>query len=122
LYIEGHLPDLVEEERAAAGLPEQSLVRATSVRKCAALVTEELAFQDSGWQSGTIDSHEGAVFSPTEAVQRARDQLFSGPTFAVDQDRSISVGHSFNQPAESSDRITFAQNPGLSGCRPTGLS
>src|SRR5262249_3106956 len=58
LRIEGHVADLVEEERAALGAPNEPLVRAVGAREAPPLVTEELALDEAGRDRRAVDGRE----------------------------------------------------------------
>ena len=61
LHAEGHLADLVEEERPPAGQLEPPLLLPVGAGERAALVAEELALQQLLGQGGAVDGHQRAA-------------------------------------------------------------
>ena len=55
LGLEGHLADLVEEERAAVGQLEAADASVDGAGERALLVAEQLALDESGGQGGAVD-------------------------------------------------------------------
>src|SRR5262249_7285426 len=86
LEVEGHLADLVEEDRAAVGELEASVAALSGAREGTALVAEELAFLKAGGDGGAVHSDERSLRARTAAVDRAGDELLAGPRLARDED------------------------------------
>src|SRR5439155_732647 len=81
----GHVPDLVEEQRAAVGELELAGAVALRAGEGAPGVAEELALQEVGRDGGAVERHEEAVAPRAQAVDRARHQLLAGPRLAGQQ-------------------------------------
>src|SRR5579862_1352422 len=78
LQIGGHVADLVEEERAVLRLLEASATRALRTRERAALVSEQLGFEQVLRNRGRIDGDERTCDARTVTMQRTRDELLAG--------------------------------------------
>ncbi len=102
------LSDLVQEQRAAAGQLELSLLTGDGSGERALFVTEELAFQESFRQRGAVDGNERAAGALAVPVQRAGDALFSGAACALDQDRGGSRRRLADEPEQLEHRGAFA--------------
>ena len=61
LQQDGHVANLVEQQRAAVGLGEQALARLDRAGEAAAHVAEELALEELLRNGGGVDRHEGTV-------------------------------------------------------------
>src|SRR6185369_8748166 len=70
-----HLPDLVEQERAAASALEAAEARLRRPRESAALVPEQLGFLERSGDRRAVDGDEGSRAARTSAVNRASDEL-----------------------------------------------
>src|SRR5438105_6398083 len=81
----GHVPDLVEEERAAVGELELAGTVAVRPGEGAPGVAEELALQELGGDGGAVERHEEALAPRAQAVDRARHQLLAGARLAGQQ-------------------------------------
>ena len=92
LQIRGHVADLVEEKGAAFGLLEAPAAHRLRAGEGAALVAEELAFEQVLRNGRRIDRDEGALGARTVAMQRARDELLAGARFPRDQHRRMGMG------------------------------
>ena len=68
LHARAHLPDLVEEERAAVGLLQLAQPIPVSAGEAAAHVTEEFRLQEVLWETGAVDRDETP--SAREATRR----------------------------------------------------
>ena len=85
------LADLVEEDRAAVGLVEQTALLADGPGERAALVPEELGLEQRLRHRPAVDSDELAA-PPRVVVDRPGDQLFPGARLAGDQHRRRRAG------------------------------
>ena len=81
------LAHFVEKQRAAVGLLESPLTPRQCPGERAALVTEELRFEQCFAQRCAVQSDEWLVLSFRVLVNRRRDELLAGPGFAVDEYR-----------------------------------
>src|SRR5690606_30866413 len=79
------LADLVEEERAVAGVFERAPPQAIGAGERATLVAEELALDELLRQRGTIDRDERRLRAWAQAVQLARHELFARSALARDE-------------------------------------
>ena len=87
LQRRAHVPDLVEEDRAAVGQFEQSLLPRPRVGEGAPLVAEQLALQQRLRNGGAGDVHEGAVGPLRGVVDRLGDDVLADARLALQQHR-----------------------------------
>src|SRR5262249_42250567 len=92
LQVERQLADLVEEQRAAVGLFEETASIGARVRERALLVPEELALEQVLRDRTAVDRHERQVLAVRSLMDRTRDELFADAALAVDEDRGLEVG------------------------------
>ncbi len=85
LHSQGHLADLVEKERAAAGLQEEAAARLPGVGEGALHVAEELTLQDVFGHRGAVDGDERALRPGAARVDRPGRELLSGAALAGDE-------------------------------------
>jgi hypothetical protein len=85
---QGQLADLVEEQRAAVGMLEDADLRLGRTGECAALVAEQLAFEQRADDGGTVDRDIAAVAARADLVEGARDELLSRSGLAGDEQRA----------------------------------
>ena len=89
LHRDGHLADLVEEQRAALcglDLPSHALRRA---REGSALVAKELALEEGVGDRGTVDWDERPRPSSGRLVSTSGENLLARPAFAHQGDRHV---------------------------------
>ncbi|ABA47527.1 hypothetical protein BURPS1710b_2767 [Burkholderia pseudomallei 1710b] len=101
LQIERHVADLVEKQRAVLGLLEAALARRLRARERAALVAEQLGFEQILRDRRRVQRDERAVRAWAVPVQRARDELLAGARFARDQHRRGRM----RQPADRAEHV-----------------
>ena len=89
LELGRHVPDLVEEQRAAVGLLEPAETPGLGAGEGAALVTEELGLEQLARDRGGIEGDERAARSRAVSMQRPRDQLLAGARLAGDEHREV---------------------------------
>ena len=87
LELRRHLPDLVQEQRAAVGELEQALPEAFRVGERPALVAVQLALEQRLGDRAAIELHERSAGPGALVVQVARHELLAGAGLAVDQHR-----------------------------------
>src|SRR5690606_15687393 len=92
LHVGAHVPDLVEEQRAAVGGLEAADSTRDRPRERALLVTEELALEKLLRNRRAIDRHERPVAAVRQLVDSARGELLTGARFALDQHRAVVAG------------------------------
>ena len=97
LKFERKLPDLIEENRPAAGLFEGPRVPADRPGESAPLVTEQLAFDQLRRDRPAIDRDEGAAGAGRDFVDRARYQLLAGTGLTHDDNRRLGRRRFFYQ-------------------------
>ena len=91
LHVDRELADLVEEERAARRLDEETGALRLRVGEGAARVAEELALEERMRDGRAVDRDEGAALAAATVVNAARDELLAGARLAVDEDRRIAL-------------------------------
>ena len=114
LQRERQLAGLVEEERAAVGMFEESDLVLDGAGKRAPHVTEQLALEQRFDDRGTVHRDEPLHAPWTEVVQRLGDQLLARPGLAGDQHRA----HVRRKPAQ---RIEQLLHPRASADHPLAL-
>ena len=82
-----HLADLVEEHRAAVGHLEQAALLLARIGERAALVTEQLAFEQRLGQRRAGDVHERPGRAIARVVQDLRGEILAGAALAGQQHR-----------------------------------
>ena len=87
-----HLADLVEEHRAAVGRLEQAALLLAGVGEGAALVTEQLAFEQGLRDRRARDVHERPVGPVAVEVQDLGGQVLARAAFAGEQHRGRWAG------------------------------
>ncbi len=91
LEARSHVPDFVEEERAAIGALEQAALGRDGSRERAAHVAEQLALEQSLRNRGAVDREEGLVHATAVVMQCARHHLLARSALARDQDARVDV-------------------------------
>src|SRR5262249_62179892 len=92
LERERQVTDLVEQERPAVRLDEQTRVRAPGVGEGAARVAEQLALEERLRHRSAVHADERAAAAAALAMERARDDFLAGPALARHEHRRVSVG------------------------------
>ena len=111
LGLERQLADLVQEERAPPGGPDQPIPPLLGTGEGPSLVAEQLGLDQRAGQRSTVDGDEGP--SPTGlGVQRARDDLLAGPRLADQQDRQRRGGNPVQSGTQAHHRGALAQEVG----------
>src|SRR5690606_34910941 len=87
LQRRGHVADLVEEQRTAARLDEQTRARGGRAGERAARVAEQLALEQRLGQRRAVDREERTLATRPGLVERARDELLAAAALAADQHR-----------------------------------
>ena len=91
LRLHRHVADLVEEERAAFGLLEAAGGARLRAGEGAALVAEQLRFDQVARDRGHVDGDERALPPLAVIVQRARDELLAGAGLAGDHHGQVGL-------------------------------
>src|SRR6185503_556740 len=84
--------DLVEEQRAAGGGPEVSVLAAGGTRERAAGGAEQLGGGEAERERGHVDADEGAARARPRLVDGRGDELLAGAGLAADEDGDIEAG------------------------------
>ena len=94
LQLHRHVADLIEEQRAAAGLQYLAL-RALGPRagEGAVRVAEQLAFDQTLGDGRAVDRHERPVPPIAVRVDRLGERLLPGPGFTQEQDGNAAIRH-----------------------------
>ena len=92
LQFDGHLPDLVEEQRAFVGLLEKALLVLGGARETAGPVAEQFAFEQFARESRAVDRHESPLHPAAGVVDGLREDLLAGSRLAGEQHRSVGDG------------------------------
>src|SRR5512135_1756886 len=93
LKRKGELPDLVEEERAAAGLLDQARPVGFRLGEGSPAVTEELALEERIRDRAAVDGDERVPFPAPPEVKKTRHQLLPGAALPGDQHRGVVILH-----------------------------
>ena len=91
-----HLADLVEHDRAALGELELADACRAGAGERAALVAEQLAFEQVGRQRRAVDLHERLGPPRRPPVQLARDHFLADAALAAQQHADVAVGHALD--------------------------
>src|SRR5258708_37892464 len=86
LQLQRKIADFVQEQGSAISPLEPSNIARYRAGKGATLVTEQLAFQQSRGNGGTIHFHKWSIRTVAAFVNGLRNQFLAGSRFAVDQD------------------------------------
>jgi len=92
LQFRGHVADLVEEQGATGGFLEAAATLGGGPGKGAALVTEQLGFEQVLGDGGGVEGDERLVGPGAVAVQGAGHQLLAGAGLPGDQHRGVGMG------------------------------
>jgi len=93
LLGEGHVADLVEEDRAAAGQFETAGAVRLCVGEGAFDVAEEFAFEEALGQAAHVDVDEGAAGARGLLVELAGDDTLARAVLAKDEDAGLRRRH-----------------------------
>src|SRR5205807_1472378 len=85
LGAERHLADLVQEDRALVGRLELADLLLGRPGEGAALVAEQLAFEQGLGDRGAVEADERSLAAWAGKVDGAGDQLLARPRFAANQ-------------------------------------
>ena len=91
LHRRRHLADLVEEQHAAVGLFDASGLGRHGAGERAALVAEQLRFEQLIGQRRAVDGDERARAAPRRVVDEAGDDFLAGAGLAGQQHRGLGV-------------------------------
>ena len=91
-----HLADLVQHDRAALGELELADACRAGAGEGAALVAEQLAFEEVGRQRRAVDLHERLGPPRRPPVQLARDHFLADAALAAQQHADVRVGEALD--------------------------
>src|SRR5579872_7144760 len=93
LEFDGEIADLVEEERPAVGELEPANPGGDGSGEGAAFNTEQLAFEEPGWNGSAIHLDEWSIGARTPTVNRLRDHFLTGAGLTLNQDGGVNRRH-----------------------------
>src|SRR6202030_3290432 len=96
LQLQTNVADFIQEQRAVIGKLQTSALLHQSTGECALLMSEELAFDQPGWNGSTIEPYKRSVSSWTKAMDGASNQFFPGARLAPQQDSGAGWGYNLN--------------------------
>ncbi len=85
LHGERHLPDFIQEQRAAVGALKQTFLRSVGARKRAAHVAEEFRFKQGFWNGGAIQGDKGTFAPPAIGMGDTSKHFLAGASFSEQQ-------------------------------------
>src|SRR5690606_34676360 len=100
LHVEAHVPDLVEEQRAAVGELEAAGAGADGTGEGAFLVTEQLGLEQIAGDCGAVDRDERSGSSVRELVDAPGDELLAASGLAGDEHGAVVTSHLPHQSVE----------------------
>ncbi len=115
LKIKWHVPDLVEEQGAVLGLLEAAAPHGLGAGEGAALVAEQLRFQQVLRDRRGVQGDEGLLRAWAVLVQRARHELLAGARFARDQHGHVRLRQAADGAEHLLHRRRMAQDLGRLG-------
>ena len=92
----GQLADFVEEQRAPIRDLELAQLALRGAGERAALVAEELGFEQRIGNGGAVDGDKRPVRARAQRVQRARKQFLAGAALAFEQHRRVGAGRALD--------------------------
>src|SRR6266404_7232264 len=96
LQLKRDLLNLVEKNCSVVCQFKPALALRDGTGKRAFLVTEHLAFEQSGWNCGAIHFYQRMFSSTAQIMKRARDQFLPGTGLAEDENCRISRRNSLH--------------------------
>src|SRR6266404_4857210 len=97
LHGKAHIPDLIEEKRAAMGRLEKALPVFVSAGESSLHVTEQFRLQQSLWERTAVNGDEGSLGPNAILMNGAGHQFFAGPALSGDENaarlRSNGLNH-----------------------------
>ncbi len=99
-----HIPDLIEEQRAAVGLLETTDTGLYRAGEGAFDVSEEFRFQQVLRDRATVDTNQLVIPPGTVEVHRPGDEFLTRSGLSLDQDRRVQCGDGFNKVDRTTPR------------------
>ena len=117
LHLHRDLPHLVEEQRAAARLLEAPDLAPLGARERAALVTEELARQQTLRERGAVDLDQRPGRTPTPLVHEVRQDLLADAGLPLQQHRQVGRRDATQGPVDRPHRRADRRDSGAQQAR-----
>jgi hypothetical protein len=105
-----HVVDVVEKERPAVRELEASRLVADRTGKRAALVAEELRFDQRLRQQCTVDDYERLMTTETGVVQHVRNDLLACAALARDDDAAFAAADHLQEVEEGAHARAVADH------------
>src|SRR2546427_744980 len=112
LGLEAHVPDLVQEERAAVGHLELPAAARQRPGERALLMAEQLGLDQLFGDRGTVDLDEGTLVTSGLDMDSPGDELLAAAVLAVDQHAAVGGRRCRDLIAERADRRALADDLG----------
>ncbi len=93
LQFQRHIADLIEEQRAFVRQFETADALGAGAGKSAALVAEQIAFQQARRHCRAVHFHHPSAVAPAQVMNSAGNQFFTGAGFTEDQHRTVALRH-----------------------------
>src|SRR6185369_9931312 len=110
LQLERQLADLVEEERALAGVLEVSRLRLRRSGEGALRASEKRGLVERGRDRGAVEREIGQGRACAEVVQREGDPFLGAPGLAFDERRKCGRGIQIDLAAKPGERRALADD------------
>ena len=105
-----HIPNFVEEKSSSARLLEAPDPLTFRSRKCPLFVPKQFAFEQIFLKRGTIDLHKALLGSKTVVMNQSRNEFFSCPRFACNENGCIAFCNLPDDVQDLLDLHTVADN------------
>lgn len=112
LELGGHGPDFVEEQGAAVGVMEETVLVGDRAGEGALAMAEEFGFEEVFGEGGAIDGDEGGVVAAGIVVEGAGDEFLAGAAFAEDEDGGFGIGDAFDHAEDVLHALAGADDLG----------
>src|SRR5690606_704226 len=106
-----HLAHLVQEERAALGCDEQTLLVAHRAGEAALHVAEQLRLEQVLGQRAAVDRDERTALALRQLVNEARDDLLTRTALTGDQNGRVGRGKRLRESVDIEERAVAAERP-----------
>jgi hypothetical protein len=112
VQAQGHISDLIEEQRASVGLHEEADLVGPGVRERTPDVPEQLTFDQVLGHGGAVQGQEWMIGSRPLLVQKPRDHFLARATLASHQHRRLGFGDARHQLLELQHHRALAEQVG----------
>src|SRR5690606_21496419 len=110
LRLGREVADLVDEERAGAGLGHQALAVLVGAGEAAAPVPEQLALEQVARDGGDVHGDEGRLLALALVVEAAGGELLAGAGLAEEQHGLVALGGAIELLEEVPQRRALAED------------